>query len=748
MKFTSYQSAIKSFIESVTKPEILFRNFSAAAVLAVLNIATAVSIASLIFSGPLTPYISVGIGLFLISTVVSGFLIPALSRYKALLAGPRAGQAPIFAVMAANIALIMQGQPVEHIVITVIGAILLTTFIVGAFMFMIGLTKIGTVVSYIPFPVMAGFFAGLGYLLAKGGVTVALGPLSDVSQMTTLLMPEILFKLIPAIVFGIVLFILDQRFQHWLIVPTYLAAAVGLFYLVLYVAGVPIEAAVEFGWLALPESNAAGYFPVFTLDQLLWINWGAILQQFDIIVVLSILSVIMLLLDISGVELIIGRDLEPNRELRSAGLSNMIGTFAGSPLGFGAAADTAVSYRLGGSRFLMILIYSALVVAVIVLGHEPIVAVPIFVVGGFLIYIGLTFLIEWVWRKRLKLPLTEVLVICIILGAIAVYGILEGVVVGLILTAFLFVHKYSQLNMIRASMTGAEFVTSIERHSDEQHYLDKNAHRVQIFILQGFLFFGSVRRLLDKIKVVVDSGDKTYGRYLLIDFSHTDEMDSSASNSFAKLMQICARENVVLCLIEGKLNLVNRLVKLGKDIDLPLGAIEVFSSLDEAVGWCDDKILEGVFDQNTHNHVLAPSIILNELINDAYAVQVISSYFDEVYIASDEILFKQGQLSDALYLILKGSIAIVLELKNQQPIIVRKMRTGAILGELALYTGEPRSASAYAKSDCVLYRLSLESYKKLCIDHPVEANVFSSYIVRLTAERLTRANRSAYKLGQ
>ncbi len=226
----------------------------------------------------------------------------------------------------------------------------------------------------------------MGYLLAKGGVTVALGPLSDVSQMTTLLMPEILFKLIPAIVFGMVLFILDQRFQHWLIVPTYLAAAVGLFYLALYVAGVPIEAAVEFGWLAPPEGDVAGYFPVFTLNQLLWINWGAILQQFDIIIVLSILSVIMLLLDISGVELIIGRDLEPNRELRSAGLSNMVGTFVGSPLGFGAAADTAVSYRLGGSRFLMILIYSALVVAVIVVGHEPIVAVPIFVVGGFLIY--------------------------------------------------------------------------------------------------------------------------------------------------------------------------------------------------------------------------------------------------------------------------------------------------------------------------------------------------------------------------
>lgn len=81
-----------SFLSSITTPSILLRSMSAAAVLAVLNVATAVSIGTLVFSGPLTSFVSLGIGLFLIATVVTGFLIPATSGYKALVAGPRAGQ--------------------------------------------------------------------------------------------------------------------------------------------------------------------------------------------------------------------------------------------------------------------------------------------------------------------------------------------------------------------------------------------------------------------------------------------------------------------------------------------------------------------------------------------------------------------------------------------------------------------------------------------------------------------------------
>jgi len=743
---TPETSPFQSFVTSLLTPGILFRSLSAAAVLAVLNVATAVSIGTLVFSGALTPFVSLGIGLFLVATAFAGFMIPATSGYKALLAGPRAGQSPIFAAMAAAIALTMQGQPIETIAVTVVAAILVTTLIVGTFMFTVGFARMGTMARYIPFPVMGGFFAGLGYLLTKGGITVAAGPLVDSTTLMSFVSPEVMMHLLPAVFFGVVLFLLEQRISHWLLVPTFLAAAIGLFYVILFATGTSIEVATQQGWLTVFESSTKSFFPVVTFSQLPLVDWGVVAQQSGTIVVLCVLSVIMLLLDISGVEIIINRDLDPNRELRSAGLSNVIGTFAASPLGFGAAADTAVAYKLGGDKFLMIAIYTALILAVIIIGPAPIAFVPSSIVGGFLIYIGLSFLIEWVWKKRLKLPFADVLVICIILVTVAVFGILEGVAIGVVLATVLFVHKYSQLSVVKSAMDGAEHVSNIDRHRDDQAYLDAHGNLVQLFVLQGFLFFGSASRLLSQIKLVLDGGDPKTKRFLVIDFTRVDEMDSSAANSFAKLMQICVRENVVLCLAGDQPAIIARLSSLGEELELADGVLQIFGEFDVAAGWCDDQLLLNFLGRNPAGQIMNPDVLLMDLLDDKDVVATISGYFDQGTLASGAVLFEQGETGDSLYLILGGSISIVINLPGGQPLTVRTMRAGSILGEMAVYTGSPRSASAVAHHECVLYRLTVDSYNKLVSDHPVEAGLFSSYIVRLMAERLGRANKAVLAL--
>ncbi|MCY0147035.1 SulP family inorganic anion transporter [Hoeflea sp. G2-23] len=746
LRFAPTESPLQSFVTSLSTPSILFRSLSAAAVLAVLNVATAVSIGTLVFSGPLTSFVSLGIGLFLVATAVTGFLVPATSGYKALLAGPRAGQSPIFAAMAATIALTMQGQPTETIAVTVVAAILVTTLVVGAFMFTVGLAKMGTLARYIPFPVMGGFFAGLGYLLTKGGITVAAGPLVEAGNFASFLTPDVMMHLLPAIIFGAVLFAIEQRISHWLLVPTFLAAAIGLFYLVLWAGGSSIEIATQQGWLTTFDAQVTSFFPIATPSQLPLVDWNVVAQQSGTIVVLCILSVIMLLLDISGVEIIINRDLDPNRELRSAGLSNIVGTFVTSPLGFGAAADTAVASKLGGNRFLMIAIYTMLIIAVIVIGPAPIAFVPSSIVGGFLVYIGLSFLIEWVWKKRDKLPFADVLVICIILVAVAVFGILEGVAAGVVLATVLFVHKYSQLSVIKTAMDGAEHVSNIDRHKDDQGYLDQHGHLVQIFVLQGFLFFGSASRLLEKIKLVVDAGDRGTRRFLVIDFTRVDEMDSSAANSFSKLMQICVRERILLCLAGNQPSILSRLEGLGEELELPNGVVRSFADLDTAAGWCDDQLLLDFKHGNSSDQVMNPDELLAGLIGDDRAVPVISSYFHRLSIAAGEVLFEQGQSGDSLYLILSGSVSIVINLPGGQSLTVRTMRAGSILGEMAVYTGSPRSASALARQDCALFCLSVESYHRLVSESPAEAGVFASCIVKLMAERLGRANRAVLAL--
>ncbi len=728
--------------------EMIFQHFSAAAVLAVLNVATAVSIGTLVFSGPLAPVVSIGIGAYLIATAVSGCLVPALSGYKAIIAGPRAGQSPIFAAMAAAIAGSMAGVAPDVIAVTVVVTMLVTTLIVGSFMYCVGLANMGSLARYIPFPVMGGFFAGLGYLLTRGGVVVAVGPVADPAILSSFVTLQALLHLMPAVLFGVVLFWLERRIKHWLLVPTFLAASIGLFYVGLAATGTSLVAATDLGWLTQFDTETTSFFPVITLDQFSLVNWGVVAQQYDTILVLCLLSVIMLLLDISGVEILINRDLDPNHELRSAGLANVVGAGATGLLGFGAAADTAVAKKLGGRTFLMIAIYTAFIVAVIVAGPAPIAFIPAPVVGGFLIYIGLSFLIEWVWTKRTRLPLADVVVILIILVAVAFYGILEGVAVGVLLATVLFVHKYSQLSVIKTAMNATEHMSSIDRHKDDQAYLDAHGHLVHLFVLQGFLFFGSANRLLDRIKQVVDTADATQKRYLIIDFSRVDEMDSSAANSFSKLMQICMRENLTLCLTGDQPGIIPRLVQLHRDLDLPKEILHVFPDLDTAAGWADDELLNSHGESIPLDQIMEPEALLFDLIGDRDAVTRIAGYFEKLPVKKDEVLFEQGEAGDSLFLILGGAISIVLSLPNRKPLTVRTMRAGSILGEMAVYTGAPRSASAIARRDALLFRLPAEKYHALVQTHPVEAELFSSCIVKLMAERLARSNKSVLALAR
>ena len=74
-------------------------NLAAGLVLGLLNIATALSIAALIFSGPLSSELSSGVGIFLISTLFSALALPLFSDYKANIGGPRSAQAPILSLI-------------------------------------------------------------------------------------------------------------------------------------------------------------------------------------------------------------------------------------------------------------------------------------------------------------------------------------------------------------------------------------------------------------------------------------------------------------------------------------------------------------------------------------------------------------------------------------------------------------------------------------------------------------------------
>lgn len=97
--------------------------------------------------------------------------------------------------------------------------------------------------------------------------------------------------------------------------------------------------------------------------------------------------------------------------------------------------------------------------------------------------------------------------------------------------------------------------------------------------------------------------------------------------------------------------------------------------------------------------------------------------------AAGDTIFEVGELSQEMYVVVDGQVDIVLENK-----ILETVNEGNIFGELALIDASPRSASAFARSDCKLVPIDQRRFQFLVQQTPY----FAVHVMRVLAERLRR----------
>ena len=116
---------------------------------------------------------------------------------------------------------------------------------------------------------------------------------------------------------------------------------------------------------------------------------------------------------------------------------------------------------------------------------------PRAILGGVLMYLGGSFLVEWLYDAYFKIPKLDYLVVVLILLVIAAFGLLWGMAVGILVSILLFVLKYSQILVIRQEFPGNVFRSSTDRSVAENLLLRELGDRVLVFRLQGYIFFGT-----------------------------------------------------------------------------------------------------------------------------------------------------------------------------------------------------------------------------------------------------------------
>ena len=90
---------------------------------------------------------------------------------------------------------------------------------------------------------------------------------------------------------------------------------------------------------------------------------------------------------------------------------------------------------------------------------------------------------------------------------------------------------------------------------------------------------------------------------------------------------------------------------------------------------------------------------------------------EERHYVSGTTIFSQGDEGDAFYIVQSGAVQVVLENRGRTEII-RVLGPQDWFGEMALLSGEPRSATIVAVKDCLVWRLSRQAWDELIDKHP------------------------------
>ena len=701
---------------------------TAGGVAGVLEVVLATSLAALVFSGELASHRPAGIGLALLGGAVVMLGIAAFSSLPFSVGSIQDTTATILALVAARIAAAM---PEDDAFLTVVLAIGVATVAAGLFFFVLGTLRLGELIRYVPYPVVGGFLAGTGWLLAKGAVgvltdvPVALGTAGDVAGEWA--------RLLPGVAFAITVLWVTRRRPHPAVIPAVSLGAIALFYTVAFVSGQGVEGAREGGWLIGPFPGGGLWRP-WTIDAVTGADWGAVLSQAAGIGTVLVVGVLTLLLNTTGIELVTERDVDLNRELRASGAANVVAGIGGGLIGFHALSLTTLAHRAGARTRLPGIVGAAICVLTLVFGAGALSLFPKPVLGGLLLYLGLGFLVDWVVLAWRRLPRVDYALVVFILVVIAAFGFLIGVGVGTLVALVMFVVEYSRGDVVSRAISGAAYRSNVDRDPGHLAILRDRGERIHVFELQGYLFFGTASSLLDRIKERLGDSGLQEVRFMVLDFRRVSGLDSSAVLGFTKVRQLAASRRITLVLT-GLDERLRRGLERGGFAEDPEGGVRFMPDLDRGVQWCEDRLLEEAGAPATEE----PPPLEDQLRAALGSVDPawVLPYLEAVEVDAGEAVMRQDEPADGLYFLESGRLTVQLESPEGERMRLRTMGPGTVVGEVTLYLGTPRTASVVAEVPSRLHRLSAEALARMERGDPTVAAAVHRMFARLLAERLT-----------
>ena len=658
--FRSLLSELKADAGSSKLPAAL----TVGPLLGILVVVSMSSFALVVFSGPLAPLALQGAVLLLVGSLVMTLVSALTSDFKSAIAAPFPLALAALAAIGVSVGAVLAGESSDVQFTTMATIMGITSLAAGAALLIAGRFRLANYLRFLPYPVVAGFLAGIGWVLAVGGLETMAGIRLSWGALPEFFDPDLVLNWGPGVAFGVAVFLVLRRRSHFLILPLSIVVCTALYHVVLAAAGISLDRAEVLGIL-FAEGVSGSQWPITYLGSLDRVDWGTVATQVPAMAIVVVVTLVSALTNTSGVEASTGVELDMNKEFSVAGLVNGAVGLAGSAPGHYAVSLSVASHASGAYTRLTGIVAMLVVLAVLFYGTGIIRLIPLPLLGGVVFYLGIDLLNTWALSINRRLPLVDWGIVILVLVVVAARGFVEGLGVGLIAAMFLFIIRLSRMNPVRDAVAGRGQHEQSMRNRPTPHrvILRELGDQLQTYQLHGFLFFGSAFPLAQRLKSALKSDPPP--RCVLLDFTAVSGFDVSAATALHSFIRAAHPQGTAVVLSAMPAGFRSTLLDVVPQADR--NHLHFEEDFDGGLERCEE-ILLAEWERIRRGDEYAASAIsersLAEIMRrlDAQTafedlVERLAPYADSRRYAEGETVTREGQRPEGMLLLVEGRLA-------------------------------------------------------------------------------------------
>ncbi len=506
----------------------------------------------------------------IITAIVAGFIISFLGGSKVQIGGPTGA----FIVIIYGI---IQEYGIDGLMVA--------TMMAGVLLILLGIFKLGTVIKFIPYPIIIGFTSGIAVTIFTTQIADIFGldfkgekvPGDFIGKWILYFHHFDTVNWWNVIVSVVSVFIIAITPKFSKKVPGSLVAiilvTVGVYCLKLYGGITCIDTIGDrFSIKAqLPEAAVPA------------LDWEAIKNLFPVAITIAVLGAIESLLSAAVADGVIGDRHDSNTELIAQGIANFVSPIFGGIPATGAIARTMTNINNGGKSPVAGIVH-AVVLLLILLFLMPLAQyIPMACLAGVLVIVSYNMSGWRVFKGLLKNPKSDVAVLLITFFLTVIFDLTVAIEVGLVIACVLFMKRVMETTKISVITDEIDPNNESDLEVHEEHLMIPQG--VEVYEINGPYFFGIATKFEE---IMSHLGDRPKIR--IIRMRKVPFIDSTGIHNLTTLCEMSQKENIHI-ILSGVNEKVHKVLEKSGFYEL-LGEENICSNINEALEVATREIAE------------------------------------------------------------------------------------------------------------------------------------------------------------